>query len=511
MKKISVKNTVSGLIFITVLSQILAFVRESIFAYYYGTSLASDAYVMANQIPVTLFAIISSALNTVILPIYSEKKVQKGERDAKIFLNSAMVCFGIVCMIAVVASEVFAVSIVKIFAPHFSGEILVTTVRYTRMLFPTIFFTMVINVITVCYNTENRFSYPAIAALSQSLCTILAMIMLASHIGALAAVLGTVIGIFVNMYLLVIPHVEVFKMPIGINSIWKDLKKVFSRVVPVTIGVGIAEINRIIDRAIASGLDTGSITALNYANKLSVIFSALVLSAVTTVAFKRFSELYVLKKVKQRSRLLAEYMSLLLMILLPVTVGAIVLRNELIIVAFGRGAFDMSSISQTSKIFFYSGLGIAFIAVRELMAKYFYSGGDTRTPMMNAAIGVLVNIVLNFVLSKYMGASGLALATTIANITVCVLLCSAIIMSQTDFPFIIWMKNCSSIIVGTIVMWLVIQFTNSLLEINYAIVKILLDFIIGVLSYLIIMMIIAPKLLKCTVGMLFENTKIKDE
>lgn len=156
-------------------------------------------------------------------------------------------------------------------------------------------------------------------------------------------------------------------------------------------------------------------------------------------------------------------------------------------------------------------MGIAFIAVRELMAKYFYSGGDTRTPMMNAAIGVLVNIVLNFVLSKYMGASGLALATTIANITVCILLCSAIIMDQTDFPFIMWMKNCISIIVGTTVMWIVIWFTNSLLEINYAIVKILLDFIIGALSYLIVMMIIAPKLLKCTVGMLFENTKIKNE
>lgn len=52
MKIKSIKNTVSILMIITILLQLLAFVRESVFAYYFGTSMSADAFVMANQIPV---------------------------------------------------------------------------------------------------------------------------------------------------------------------------------------------------------------------------------------------------------------------------------------------------------------------------------------------------------------------------------------------------------------------------------------------------------------------------
>lgn len=511
MKIPSIKNTVSGLIFITIFSQALAFVRESIFAYYYGTSLASDAYVMATQIPVTLFAIVSSALNIVILPIYSEKKVQTGDKEAKIFLKSAIIFFSALCIIAVIFAELFVSSVVKLFAPHFTGEVLDITIQYTQIMFPSIVFTMLINIITVCYSAENNFSYPALIALSQNLSIIIAMVLGAKQLGVKAVVFGTVGGIFINMCLLVIPHLEIFVMPMAIRNMWVDLKKVLTRVIPVTIGVGIAEINRIIDRAIASGLDTGSITALNYANRLSVVFSALILSAVTTIAFKRFSELYVLKKVKRRAELLVNYMTLLIMVLIPITIGAIILKKELISVAFGRGAFDLSSVLQTSEIFFYSALGIVFIAVREIMSKYFYSSGDTRTPVINAAIGVLVNIVLNILLSKCMGASGLALATTISNTVVCVLLYFIIIKINKEFPLEIWLGNCIRIVCSSLVMMISIFIANWLIKTNNNWNKILVDLFIGVVSYLIALIIIAPKLLKNTIKMLFEGIKVNNE
>jgi len=47
---------------------------------------------------------------------------------------------------------------------------------------------------------------------------------------------------------------------------------------------------------------------------------------------------------------------------------------------------------------------------------------DTKTPMINAATGMIVNIFLNILLSKYMGLSGLALATSIAATFTTVLL-----------------------------------------------------------------------------------------
>ena len=67
------KGTIGGLVFMTFFSQFLSFVREIIFAYCYGTEFEADAYVMASQIPVTLFAVVTTAINTVILPVYIEE------------------------------------------------------------------------------------------------------------------------------------------------------------------------------------------------------------------------------------------------------------------------------------------------------------------------------------------------------------------------------------------------------------------------------------------------------
>ena len=81
------RKSVGYLIGLTVIGQLISFIRESIFAYYYGTSYQADAYVMASQIPITLFAVVTTSINTVILPIYTTKKEKEGQHEADKFLN----------------------------------------------------------------------------------------------------------------------------------------------------------------------------------------------------------------------------------------------------------------------------------------------------------------------------------------------------------------------------------------------------------------------------------------
>src|SRR5690606_3341454 len=68
----------------------------------------------------------------------------------------------------------------------------------------------------------------------------------------------------------------------------------------------------------------------------------------------------------------------------------------------------------TSTAFFFYSIGMLGYGLREVLSRAFYSMQDTRTPMVNAAIAMLLNIVLNFILSRYLGIGGLALATSIA-------------------------------------------------------------------------------------------------
>ena len=87
LKRNSLWNSIGGMLGVTVFSQLVAFVRESVFAYYYGVGYETDAYIMASQIPIILFAVVGTAINTVLLPIYTEQKEKCGKDGANGFLK----------------------------------------------------------------------------------------------------------------------------------------------------------------------------------------------------------------------------------------------------------------------------------------------------------------------------------------------------------------------------------------------------------------------------------------
>lgn len=497
------RKSVGYLIGLTVVGQLISFVRESIFAYYYGTSYQADAYVMASQIPIALFAVVTTSINTVILPIYTKKKENSGKHEADKFLNSFIVIFELVCLMFTVISCIFARQIVFIFAPAFSGELLSLTIRYVRLLFPTIILSSLINILTVRFNVYKNFVFPQYAGLFQNIAIIAMMLIFARNMYTDAAVIGTILGLFINSILLIIPCRAVFKEKIEVVAFWKDIKQVFVKVIPVIGGVGIAEINRIIDKAIASGLDTGSITGLNYANKLAVVFSALVATALSTVCFQKFSILYTKGKYLERFRELCRYFQVLVYILLPITCGALILKKELVTVAFARGAFGLESINITSDIFFYYSIGILPIAVREILSKYYYSAGNTKTPVINSAIGVIINIILNLILSQFMGASGLALATTISYYIVCILLFASIIREQKEYKVVEIIKDIIPSIYASTVMTLFIGLVIKISGINNALFSLLSGLFVGVTIYFVICYIFARKQLKNVLSTLF--------
>ena len=497
------RKSVGYLIGLTVIGQLISFIRESIFAYYYGTSYQADAYVMASQIPITLFAVVTTSINTVILPIYTTKKEKEGQHEADKFLNSFIIVFELACLLLSIIACSFAKQIVLIFAPAFSGKLLNLTIRYVRLLFPTIMLSSIINILTTRFNVYKNFALPQYIGLFQNIAIIGMMLIFARSMNTDAAVVGTILGLLLNAVFLIIPCRSVFKEKIAVIALWKDIEQVLTKVLPVACGVGIAEINRIIDKAIASGLDTGSITALNYANKLSVVFSALVVTSLSTVCFQKFSSLYAKGKYLERFKELYKYFQVLVYVLLPITCGALILKEELVTIAFARGAFGDDSVSMTSDIFFYYSIGILPIAVREILSKYYYSSGDMKTPVINSAVGVVINIVLNLILSKFMGASGLALATTISYFIVCILLFISILRGQEEYKIIDFIKDSMPSVGASLVMGAIVCVIIRISGIHSALFNVFVGLIVGAVIYFIICYIFARKQLNNVLSTLF--------
>lgn len=91
-------------------------------------------------------------------------------------------------------------------------------------------------------------------------------------------------------------------------------------------------------------------------------------------------------------------------------------------VLYGRGSFSADAISRTNGVVIGYAAGFFFQAARATIVKVYYAFQDTKTPMINGAISVGVNVVLSFTLSKFLGVSGIALATSISMFAVTMLL-----------------------------------------------------------------------------------------
>ena len=145
-----------------------------------------------------------------------------------------------------------------------------------------------------------------------------------------------------------------------------------------------------------------------------------------------------------------------------------------------------------------------FIAVREILSKYFYSCGNTKIPMINAVFGIAVNIILNLILSKFMGASGLALATTVSNTVVCMLLFISIKKYENYFSFGRFWLNLFKLMSASLGMFIVLMMVNHRLNIASDGLKILLNLFVGMVIYAVLLIIMDYKLLKRLFHLMFK-------
>ena len=141
----------------------------------------------------------------------------------------------------------------------------------------------------------------------------------------------------------------------------------------------------------------------------------------------------------------------------------------------------------TSGALTYYALGLGSMAMVLILTKVHYAMHNSLTPMISAGIGVITNLVLNLILSKYMGINGIALATSISTTLVTILLMKDLNKRVKVIDIHREGKNLVKIIVAAAIMAVVILFVYNLMENIYGagdIVKVLIPSITGLFVYL---------------------------
>ena len=192
------------------------------------------------------------------------------------------------------------------------------------------------------------------------------------------------------------------------------------------LSMGISELNHMIDHALASGLNPGDISAMSYAYRLITFLLGVLMVPLTTVMFSKMSRLAAAKDKKGMLDVLRRCVLVIALVALPIVAVAVVLRVDVIKFAYMRGRFDMHSVQVTAGILMCYVVGVPAFGLRDFLNRVFHALQDTATPFRVSCVVVVTNIVLNLILRVFLGAKGLALATSIAGATGMVILLLAL-------------------------------------------------------------------------------------
>ena len=204
------------------------------------------------------------------------------------------------------------------------------------------------------------------------------------------------------------------------------LKRVGTLIPPVIFGGAVYQINILVGTLLGSLLDQGSVTYLYFADRLVQFPLGVFAIATATAVLPSLSRQAATGDLDPLKDTFAQALKLVFFIMIPATVGLIILREPIVALLFQRGEFDAQATRLTAQALLYYSMGLwAFSAVR-IVAVTFFALQDTRTPVRMAGISILANIALGVVLMKPLAHGGLALATSLASMLNLVLLIGAL-------------------------------------------------------------------------------------
>ena len=283
-------------------------------------------------------------------------------------------------------------------------------------MFPYIFLISLSALSMGVLNSFHRFGAPALAPVVLNL-TMIAFSFLGGLFGDVTRTLavGVVAGGILQLAIQ-IPALMKSGWKIVSTSIFNNpgVQRVGKLIVPVIFGVGIVQINLLVDTQFASYLAEGSVTAIHIADRVMELVLGVYAVAISTVILPLLSRQAALRQMTELKTTLNFATRLILFITIPATVGLVLLRREIIEVLFQHGEFDAASTALTAWALPFFAIGLSAFAMVKVIVPAFYALQDTRTPVKIAFVAMFLNIGLNFLFIRPLQNGGPALATSLS-------------------------------------------------------------------------------------------------
>ncbi len=462
----------------TMISRVLGLVRDAVFFHLFPAEGALEAFLVAFRVPNLLRRMVAEgAFSLAFIPVLSEYKETRSREDLEKLLNSVAGTLSLVLLIITVIGMVAAPLLAMLFAPGFNGKDAAQAELTSSLLlitFPYIFLISLSAFISSILNTFQRFAVPAFTPVLLNVVLIGSAIWWSPHFKQPVEALAwaVVIGGAAQLLFQVPSLMKIGLLPKpNFKRGHEGVKRIMKLMVPALFGSSVAQINILINTAIASLLAAGSISWLYASDRFVELPLAIIGVAIGVVILPKLSGDHVNKQVNSFSETLDWGVRLGLLVAMPAMLGLMLLAKPIIATVLGNGVNDWTLVEMASMSLVTYSFGLpAFILVK-VLAPGFYSRQDTKTPVKIGIISMLSNIVLSALIVYpwyklgYIGPhAGLALATALAGYVNAGLLYyqlkkQNIYLHQAD-SHKVWIKDLIRILIAVVAMVVVILLLN---------------------------------------------------
>ncbi|MGA1845727.1 murein biosynthesis integral membrane protein MurJ [Deferribacter abyssi] len=394
-------------------SRILGLIRDVSIAAVFGANAITDIFFVAFAIPNLFRALFAEgALSSAFVPILGNKLKQENE-TGNIYLTNIMLYLSVLIVGVIIIISIFSKQTILIFMPGYSNDITLVKTASTILIIvmPYLFFVSVSALFAGYLNLKGSYFVPyASTALLNSAMIISVGLSYLFYKNIYFLAWGVFFGgVLQLLFVFFYAKAKGFYFTKVYNKD-PDVKKTFLLIVPSVLGVGVNQLNFLIGRILASFLQYGSISYLYYANRLFQFPFGLFSVTIGTVSLTELSKSDEMK----RNDIVSKALISIFLIIIPSTIGIVLLSDDIIKLIFQRKAFTYTDVLNTSSALIMYSIGLVFFSMNMTFTKIFHSVLDTKTPVRISFILLISNLVFSILLLKNFKHSGIALSATIS-------------------------------------------------------------------------------------------------
>ena len=390
-------------------------------AAFFATTAAASAFTLASQVP-NLFSNLFSqaALSAAFVPVFTELLTKGRKREA---FRVASTLFWVI-LIALGALTLVWTAVAGLVVPLFTGGGGISnalTAGLSRVLFPVVLLLSLTGLLVGILQSYDEFSIPAIAPAVWNFVILAGLIALYPRFHgvdriyayAIAWLAATVVQFLMVAWAL--RRVE-FRLSFAID--WHDprVRQVLILFLPVTLSVGIINLDIFINAGFGSLVSSHAPAAINNAFRIYMLPQGIFSVAVATVLFPTLSRMAARKDANGMRRTIGNGMRQINLLLIPSAAIMVVLATPITRLIYEHGHFGSYSTRLVSSALFWFAFSLPFAGINLLLSRTFFALQRPWIPTKLAALNLIVDVIVSVALYKPLGIAGLVIGTAAANI-----------------------------------------------------------------------------------------------